>query len=38
MVDSLVIFGILFLVLIILPSIVGADTRDGNDWITHSRI
>jgi hypothetical protein len=34
--------GLLFLglvlVLVVLPALLGADTRDGNDWVNHNRI
>jgi hypothetical protein len=29
---------VLFLVLVVLPSVLGADSRDGNDWVNHTRI
>jgi hypothetical protein len=36
--SGLVIAGVLFLLLVVLPSVVGADSRDGNDWVNHPRI
>lgn len=38
MLDWLVFFGILVLVFVLLPALLGADSRDGDDWTTHSRI
>jgi hypothetical protein len=36
--SGLVFLGVAVLVLIVLPSLLGADSRDGNDWVNHRRI
>jgi hypothetical protein len=35
--EGLLFFGLLFLVLFVLPLWLGADSRDGEDWLRHTR-
>jgi hypothetical protein len=35
---SLVIFGVVLLALVVMTTLFGTDSRDGNDWMEHSSV
>jgi|AntDryMetagUQ889_1029465.scaffolds.fasta_scaffold42720_1 hypothetical protein len=35
---SLVIFGVVLLALVVMATLFGADSRDGDDWMEHSSV
>ncbi len=35
---SLVIFGMILVALLVMATLFGTDSRDGNDWVKHSNV